>query len=488
MRALFHYLFSVIVLTVYGGAVCPFMAGLEVLDWGASVAVALALAFVARLALQGPLVERAPAAAQVRRQFALELALFLLAGVALAIYNGLDHGFPVVASGGKIVVAVAVLGYFTAADLGLARERLLARRFAATGQEMMLAERYLPLTGKFLAVALFCALFVGIILVWVVTRDLELLSSTGPEALAGMARGVWIEVLFILGALLAELANLAASYSANLRLFLDDETGALQAVAGGDYTRQVTVSRGDELGQVAVLTNHMISSLADRTGELLRTQDATIYSLASLAETRDNETGAHILRTQRYVRALARQLGGHPRFSPALSDERFVDLLYKSAPLHDIGKVGVPDAILLKPGKLDDVEWEEMQRHTIYGRQALKAAEEVLGASSFLAVATEIAYTHHEKWDGSGYPRGLAGEDIPISGRLMALADVFDALMSRRVYKPAFPPDKTKAIILEGRGRHFDPDLVDAFEAIWPEFLSIAAQFTDEAYADLGLE
>lgn len=486
MRATFHYLFSIIVLSLYGGAVCPFMAGLELLTWGASVAVALVLAFCLRLALQGPLVERAPAAAQVRRQFILELFLFLLAGAALAVYNGLAHGFPVVASGGKIMVAVAVLGYFSAADLGLARERRLARHFAATGQEMMLAERYMPLTGKFLAVALFCAIFVGIILVWVVMRDLELLASTGTETLADMARGVWIEILFILGALLVELGNLAASYTANLRLFLDDETGALQAVAGGDLSRQVTVSRRDELGRVAMLTNHMISSLADRTGELLRTQDATIYSLASLAETRDNETGAHILRTQRYVRALARHLRGHKRFSPELSDERFVDLLYKSAPLHDIGKVGVPDAILLKPGKLDETEWEEMKRHTIYGRQALKAAEEVLGASSFLAVAIEIAHTHHEKWDGSGYPRGLAGEKIPLSGRLMAVADVFDALMSRRVYKPAFPPDKTRAIILEGKGSHFDPDLVDAFVEIWPEFLEIAAQFTDEAYAGLG--
>ena len=179
----------------------------------------------------------------------------------------------------------------------------------------------------------------------------------------------------------------------------------------------------------------------ERTRELTLTQDVTILSLASLAETRDNETGGHIRRTQNYVRLLAEELITHPKFVGVL-DDNTVNLLYKSAPLHDIGKVGVPDRILLKPGKLTDDEFEEMRKHTTLGRDAILNAEKGFGEnieSSFLSYAREIAYTHHEKWDGSGYPTGISGENIPVSGRLMALADVYDALISKRVYKPPFP-------------------------------------------------
>ncbi len=219
--------------------------------------------------------------------------------------------------------------------------------------------------------------------------------------------------------------------------------------------------------------------VAERPRELLTTRDATIYALASLAETRDNETGNHIRRTQHYVRALAVALRDHPRFAAALTDEA-IELVYKSAPLHDIGKVGIPDAILLKPGKLTTEEFEVMKTHTTLGRDAIAAAEAVLNdPSSFLRHARDIAYSHQEKWDGSGYPLGLSGEDIPLSGRLMAVADVYDALISRRVYKPAFPHDKAVAIIRDGRGSHFDPDMVDAFLSIHEDFRAIAQRFAD---------
>ncbi|MFA5504121.1 MAG: two-component system response regulator [Vulcanimicrobiota bacterium] len=221
----------------------------------------------------------------------------------------------------------------------------------------------------------------------------------------------------------------------------------------------------------------------ERTRELSLTRDATIHSLAGLAETRDPETGGHIRRTQTYVRVLAEYVQDNPRFSGELSPE-VIELLYKSAPLHDIGKVGVPDSVLLKPGKLTDEEYEEMKRHTIYGRDALLQAEKALdGTSSFLSYATEIAYTHQEKWDGSGYPQGLRGENIPLSGRLMAIADVYDALISRRCYKPAYTHEEAVRIIREGRGRHFDPELTDAFLEIAEEFRRIADQFRDDADA-----
>ena len=216
-----------------------------------------------------------------------------------------------------------------------------------------------------------------------------------------------------------------------------------------------------------------------RTQEVVAIQDVTIVAMASLAETRDNDTGGHIRRTQHYVRALAKKLQTHPRFASFLSDAT-IELLFKSAPLHDIGKVGIPDRILLKPGRFTPEEFEIMKTHAILGRDAIVAAEEHLNTpKSFLQFAREIAYCHQEKWDGSGYPQGLAGEAIPVSARLMALADVYDALISQRVYKKGMPHEQAVDLIREGKGQHFDPDMVEAFLEITDEFQAIAAQFAD---------
>jgi HD-GYP domain-containing protein (c-di-GMP phosphodiesterase class II) len=216
-----------------------------------------------------------------------------------------------------------------------------------------------------------------------------------------------------------------------------------------------------------------------RTRKIQDTQDVTIEILASLAETRDNETGNHIRRTQHYVKVLARRLQSHPAFAAYLVD-RQIDILFKYAPLHDIGKVGIPDSILLKPGKLDPAEFEIMKTHAMLGHNAIENAEMRLGKKvEFLACAKEIALNHHEKWDGSGYPNGLVAKAIPISARLMAVADVYDALTSRRVYKDAMPHDQAIAIVIKGRGQHFDPDVVDAFVEIADEFRDIAARYAD---------
>lgn len=224
---------------------------------------------------------------------------------------------------------------------------------------------------------------------------------------------------------------------------------------------------------------YLESEVQKRTREVQVVQDVTIMAMASLAETRDNETGNHIRRTQNYVRVLASKLAMQSGFAAAL-DADTIELLYKSAPLHDIGKVGIPDAILLKPGKLTAEEFEVMKTHTTLGRDAIVAAEKLIDApSTFLRLAREIATYHQEKWDGTGYPEGLAGEAIPLSARLMAVADVYDALISRRVYKPPFPHEKAVAIILEGRGKHFDPAMVDAFMEVEPEFHAIAERFSD---------
>ncbi|BAO44452.1 response regulator [Thiolapillus brandeum] len=217
----------------------------------------------------------------------------------------------------------------------------------------------------------------------------------------------------------------------------------------------------------------------ERTSELARTQDATIYLMASLAETRDNETGQHIHRTQYYVKTLADALRTAPGYRECLNDA-FIDLLFKSAPMHDIGKVGVPDHILLKPGPLQGEEWEEMKRHAIYGKIAIERVEDDLGICGFLETAKEIAYTHHERWDGKGYPEGLSEDRIPVSGRLMAVADVYDALISRRVYKPAFSHEKAVEIMRSERGQHFDPQVLDAFLERESDFQTIALRFRDE--------
>ncbi|HEU4843706.1 MAG TPA: two-component system response regulator [Burkholderiaceae bacterium] len=216
-----------------------------------------------------------------------------------------------------------------------------------------------------------------------------------------------------------------------------------------------------------------------RTREIVALQDVTIHTMASLAETRDSETGNHIRRTAHYVKTLAEKLRTHPRFAAFLTDET-IEMLFKSAPLHDIGKVGIPDRILLKPGRFEPYEMEIMKTHTTLGRDAIMAAERELGVEvDFLKYAKEIAYGHQEKWDGSGYPQGLAGDAIPISARLMAVADVYDALISRRVYKEGMSHEQAVAIITAGRGQHFDPDMVDAFLALQDQFIAIARRYAD---------
>ncbi len=221
--------------------------------------------------------------------------------------------------------------------------------------------------------------------------------------------------------------------------------------------------------------------IARRMAENEITQEVSIRALAHLAETRDRETGNHILRTQGYVQELALRMKPHRRFSGYLSGN-YINLLTRSAPLHDIGKVGVPDAILQKPGPLTPDEWTIMRTHARLGSEAIEMAErDASRPVAFLALAKEIAHWHHEKWDGSGYPDALAGEDIPLSARLMALADVFDALISPRPYKAPMSFDAARELIRAGQGTHFDPDIAEAFLADFETFCAIARRHSDPA-------
>ena len=232
--------------------------------------------------------------------------------------------------------------------------------------------------------------------------------------------------------------------------------------------------------------------VAARTAELANAHEQVIHCLARVGEYRDNETGNHVIRVGRYAEIIARSL---------TLDEEFVDRIKLAAGLHDIGKVGIPDSILLKPSKLENAEFAQMQKHCIYGKEICSPSTDAgcdeampfdlhasvgktiarLGNSLILKLAASIAYTHHEKWDGSGYPCGLSGEEIPIEGRIVAVADVFDALTSERPYKAAFSFQKSLGIIEEDRGAHFDPTVVDAFFAKTEEISQVCAEHSDRS-------
>ena len=217
-----------------------------------------------------------------------------------------------------------------------------------------------------------------------------------------------------------------------------------------------------------------------RVSEVLRLQGATIRVMVSLAEFRDKCTGNHIRRTQDYVRLLADYLSRHPRDGGFLTPEQ-IDRIAKASPLHDIGKIAIPDHILLKPGRHTPEEFAIMQTHSVKGESMLlRSLHEMGGDNAMLRFACQIARSHHERWDGGGYPDGLAGEAIPLAARLMAVADVYDALRSRRPYKKAFDHAEAVDIIVQGKGSHFDPLLVEAFLALQGVFSEIATKLADE--------
>ncbi len=216
----------------------------------------------------------------------------------------------------------------------------------------------------------------------------------------------------------------------------------------------------------------------EQVAELSSAQLATIFALSKLAESRDPETGEHLERMREYCKSIAQLITKFPKYSSRLGAE-FVDNVYAAAPLHDIGKVGVPDRILLKPGKLDEEEFETMKKHSLLGADTLRAVYKQHLRNEFIKLGIEIAESHHEKWDGTGYPHGLKGDDIPLSGRILGIADVYDALTSKRVYKDAFSHEKSRSIILEGRGTHFDPEIVDVFLEVEEIFIETRKTFRD---------
>jgi putative two-component system response regulator len=224
---------------------------------------------------------------------------------------------------------------------------------------------------------------------------------------------------------------------------------------------------------------HLEELVTEKMQDISNSQLATICAISKLAESRDDETGYHVERTRTFCKALAEKMRENPRYASSIED-MFIDNLFHASPLHDIGKVGILDNILLKPGKLTAEEFDVMKTHTMIGANTLQAARNKYPKNPFINMGIAIARSHHEKWDGCGYPDGMAGEDIPLSARIMAVSDVYDALRSKRPYKPAFSHEKCCEIIVEGAGRHFDPAVVEAFMAIESKFVEIRCRIIME--------
>lgn len=464
------YLIAGVVFAFYGGRVCPFLESLSPWEIFLHVGTTFSLLFLTRHVFlhSHDLIKN-------QNHAKLDTILFFLASLPLALFYNLDYDFAF-ESNLKVVLGMTLFGFLSGLILQLSCK---IKHFHATENQhdFQLSGERQSIVKQMTIMVCMLIVTLTVLLCMVAMKDIFWLERNPEHLLNGTgAISVLKEFFYISITLGCYVVTILALWAKLIRKVLLSQERSLLEVTEGNITKRLPIFEHNELGSMASLTNTMLDSLQSSQNEVKTTRDVAIVSLSALAESRDNETGAHILRTQEYVRALATYLSQFDKHK-ALLTPSYIELLYKSAPLHDVGKVGIPDNILLKPGKLTAEEFDVMKRHPEIGANALSVAEKHLGSNSFLQLAKEISLTHHEKWDGSGYPRALEGEGIPISGRLMAIADVYDALICERVYKKAFPHEQAKAIILEGCGSHFDPEIVNAFLAIEQEFIDIADKY-----------
>lgn len=253
----------------------------------------------------------------------------------------------------------------------------------------------------------------------------------------------------------------------------------LRARVVSSLERKQSHDRQEQILAQRQQNNEALEQVIDQqAGAISEAQMAAIFAMSKLAESRDPETGAHLERMREYCRVLAAHMMRLPRYTLEIGPE-FIDNIYAASPLHDIGKVGIPDSVLLKPGRLDEKEWTVMKTHTQIGAETLRAVDREYPGSGFITTGIQIAESHHERWDGTGYPFGLSERAIPLAARIMALGDVYDALTSKRCYKEAFSHAQSRELLLKESGRHFDPDVVDAFQAVEEEFIRIRKEFQD---------
>lgn len=466
------YLLAATVFGIYGGRVCPMLETLTFIEIFTHVSLAFGSAFIIRHFLL-----HNHSLIQEQKHAQLDATLMFFSSLGLALFYNLQYEFPL-DSNLKVVFGMTLFGFFTGLLLQLKSKLVYLNKlsspeqfdFELNGERQSLVKQMIFLISLLLVT-------LTSMLAMIAVKDIFWLEHNPERVLDGTGKiSVIKEFIYISVVLGGYVIAIMIEWSKLMRCILSMQEDSLLAITSGNIKQRVPVFEHNELGSIASLTNQMLDSLESAQDEVMATRDVAIVSLSALAESRDNETGAHILRTQEYIKVLATHLASFEQHKALLTDN-YIELLYKSAPLHDVGKVGIPDNILLKPGKLTDEEFEVMKRHPEIGAQALSMAESQLGSNSFLRLAKEISLTHHEKWDGNGYPNKLKGEEIPLSGRLMAVADVYDALISERIYKKAFPHEKAKQIIIEGSGTHFDPQIVEAFVQLEQDFIDIADKY-----------
>ncbi|MEM8878176.1 MAG: HD domain-containing phosphohydrolase [Pseudomonadota bacterium] len=466
-----HYSVAVLLLSFYSIAVCPIIRNLDPLVVIATFAIAFAGAFVIRAALVGRLARLGVLERVNLHLLAFDIAYLTGIGLALCLYYDTQHYIPW-HSVAKVVFGFSALAFFIAMDLALHRETNLRKALFHSGASLELQEQFMPIRSKFVFVAVASFLTAASITILVVMKDIHWIARH-PDQLETAKYAIIAEILFVAIVMSGYVVRVLTGFADRVGQSLVDVNSVLTRVRDGDLSASLPITSIDEFGRSAALTNHMIDCLSDRTNELQNSYQAILAVCMRLASLHDDETGGHIARTQSYVDILTGQLMRSAKYRDVIG-ARDRTLFRMAAPLHDIGKVGIPEAILTKPGKLSTEEFDLMKTHTLIGDDALGAAEKDVGRIEFLDVARRIAVSHHEKWDGSGYPHGLKGEDIPLPARIMALADVYDALRSSRPYKSAFSHEKARGIIVEGRGSHFDPDVVDAFLQIEGQFIDIS--------------
>ncbi|MEM6616244.1 MAG: HD domain-containing phosphohydrolase [Pseudomonadota bacterium] len=469
-----HYGIAVLLLSFYSIAVCPLIRTFDPISVVATFSIALGAAFALRM-LAVKLIARFNAMEVTNlRIFAFDFVFLAAVGMALCLYYETRYQFFPWHSAAKIIFGFASMSFFIALDLALHREATLRKALFASGASLRLQEHFTPIRRKFVFVAITSFLLAASITILVVMKDIHWIARH-PDQLETAKLAIIGEILFVAGVMSGYVVRVLKGFADRVGQNLNDINTVLAKVRAGDLSATLPITSVDEFGRSAALTNHMIDCLSERTNELQNSYEAILAVCMRLASLHDDETGGHIARTQAYVDILTSQLMKTGKYRDVITP-RDRTLYTMAAPLHDIGKVGIPEGVLRKPGKLSHDEFELMKTHTLIGDDALGAAERDVGKIEFLDVARGIAIAHHEKWDGSGYPNALAGEDIPLPARIMALADVYDALRSARPYKSAFDHEKARGLILEGRGSHFDPDVVDAFLAAEERFIAISRE------------
>ncbi len=472
-----HYVVFLTVYCIYGYQVCPYLDDLTLFQIFTPAYCAVMFHFCLRAGAVWVLNAQA-SAPRTSQLFWLDLISFSVLGFAIAAFNFMQFSFPPI-SGAKVLFAFAVLGYFISVDIALRADLQRAKSLQKKNQHFDISEQFMPYQTRFVLFSIVNIAIVGITALLVALKDL--IWARNLEMDDGMVQAiVLLDISCVMGIVFGYNFVVIRRFGAKISYSLSEETRALEAVKRGELSSQVTVFSNDEFGHLASLTNLTIRRLRALVEEVSGSRSAIIRCLVSLSSKRDEETGLHLVRTQIYTRLLAEALQKTPKYQDLLTPS-VIETIVEAAPLHDIGKVGIPDAVLRKPGKLTDEEFVIMKTHAALGAEALEDAELSAGGNAFLRVAAEIARSHHEKWDGSGYPSGLSGEAIPLSARIMAVSDVYDALRSKRVYKAAKSHSEARKIILDGAGSHFDPDLVEAFLAQEEEIKAIAAELSDGA-------